>query len=222
MALINGDDLVCLRTLASLGGIKTPVKISTQMLGEMLEISQQTASRRVVSLERANMITRSIEASGQFILITPLGEEHLRREFSEYCKIFNTEEEQYTIKGVVTSGVGEGKYYMSIPYYHDMFTKLCGFTPYLGTLNVKLNQQSMQIRNRLESADWLIVPGFKDEHRTFGDARCLMCSISGIPCAIVAPLRTHHPSEIIEVISGVRLREKLNLTDGDSVDVIIG
>ena len=222
MNSINGEDLACLRQLASLGGLKSPVKVSTQVLGEMLGISQQTASRRVVGLEHAKLITRSIEAPGQFILITPLGEEHLRREYTEYCKIFSPEEEQYTIKGIVTSGVGEGKYYMSIPYYQTMFTDICGFTPYPGTLNVKLNQQSMQIKNRLESANWKVVPGFKDEHRSFGDARCLMCSIEGIPCAIVAPLRTHHPSEIIEVISGCRLRDKLNLTDGTEVDVLIG
>ncbi|HJJ27717.1 MAG TPA: DUF120 domain-containing protein, partial [Methanocorpusculum sp.] len=57
--------------------------------------------------------------------------------------------------------------------------------------------------------------------RQFGDARCLLCSISDVPCAIVAPLRTHHPTDIVEIISGERLREKLNLTDGTLVDVIV-
>ena len=222
MKSINGDDLICLRYLATLGGLKSPVKTSTQTLGEELGISQQTASRRVLTLEKEKLITKNIESSGQSILITTLGEEYLRREFAEYSKIFSAEDEKYILKGNVVSGVGEGRFYMSIPHYQEMFTKLCGFTPYPGTLNVRLNQQSLQIRSRLESHDWMIVPGFKDEHRQFGDARCLLCSIDSVPCAIVAPLRTHHPTDIVEIISGERLREKLNLTDGTPVDVIIG
>ncbi|HJJ54883.1 MAG TPA: DUF120 domain-containing protein [Methanocorpusculum sp.] len=222
MHTIDGEDLMCLRQLASLGGIRGPVKISTQALGDLLGISQQTASRRVLALEREHLISRSTDASGQFILITQVGEEVLRREFTAYSKIFDESENKYTLKGIVVSGVGEGRYYMSIAHYQEMFTKLCGFAPYPGTLNVKLNPQSLQLRARLESLDWLIVPGFKDEHRQFGDARCLPCAISGIPCAIVAPLRTHHPSEIIEVICSERLREKLSLTDGSAVEVLIG
>ena len=222
MKPINGDDLICLRHLATLGGLNSPVNITTQTLGEQLGISQQTASRRVLSLEKEKLITKNVESSGLSILITSLGEEHLRREFAAYSSIFSAEDNTYILKGSVVSGVGEGRYYMSIPHYQEMFTRLCGFTPYPGTLNVRLNQQSLQIRSRLESQNWMIVPGFKDEHRQFGDARCLLCSIEGVPCAIVAPLRTHHPTDIVEIISGCRLREKLNLTDGTSVDVIIG
>ena len=105
--------------------------------------------------------------------------------------------------------------------YSDKIQEICGFTPYPGTLNVKLNPQSMQIRNRLESLEWQIIPGFTDEHRQFGAVRCLKCTIGGIPCAIVAPLRTHHPSEIVELISGKRLREALNAEDGSAVEIVI-
>ncbi len=221
MSTLDAEDTLCLRKLASLGGCRGPVRISTQALGDMLDISQQTASRRLQSLEKQKMVTRTAESTGQYVLVTKEGEEHLRREFSEYCKIFGEGEGQYILKGSVVSGVGEGRYYMSIPHYQAMFTELCGFTPYPGTLNVKLNPQSMQIRNRMEAMEWTIVPGFKDEHRQFGDARCLKCTISGIPCAIVTPGRTHHPPEITEIISGARLREELKLTDSSEVEIII-
>ncbi|MBO5118319.1 DUF120 domain-containing protein [Methanocorpusculum sp.] len=219
MTNIDAEDTLCLRKLASLGGIKGPVRISTQALGEMLGISQQTASRRLLSLERLKMVTRTAESSGQHVLITAEGEEHLRREFAEYCKIFDDSSELYSMQGVVVSGVGEGRYYMSI--YSDKIQEICGFTPYPGTLNVKLNPQSMQIRNRLESLEWQIIPGFTDEHRQFGAVRCLKCTIGGIPCAIVAPLRTHHPSEIVELISSDRLREALSAEDGSAVEIVI-
>lgn len=219
MTNIDAEDTLCLRKLAVLGALNGPIRISTQALGEQLGISQQTASRRILSLESRMMITRSAESSGQHILITSNGEEYLRREFAEYCSIFNTVDESYRMKGIVVSGVGEGRYYMSI--YSDKIQEICGFMPYPGTLNVKLNSPSMKIRNRLESHEWKIVPGFTDEHRQFGAVRCLMCTINGIQCAIVAPLRTHHPTEIAELISSERLREALKVKDGDEVEIVI-
>lgn len=218
---IDGEDIACLKKVALLGGCCGPVKLSTQKLGDMLGLSQQTASRRLLHLEKMQMVTRTAESSGQYVLLTKEGEELLRREFSEYCRIFEHANEHYTLKGVLVSGVGEGRYYMSIQHYQDKFAELCGFVPYPGTLNVKLNPQSMQIRKRMDALEWTVVPGFKDEHRQFGDARCINCKISGIDCAIVAPGRTHHPSEIIEIISGARLRDRLSIKDGDEVIIEI-
>ena len=168
------------------------------------------------------MISRTAESTGQFVLVTKAGEEHLRREYAEYSKIFKQKNERYVLTGTVTSGVGEGRYYMSIPHYQEQFEKLCGFIPYPGTLNVKLNPQSVLVRKRMDALEWTIVPGFKDEHRMFGEARCIKCAISGIPCAIVVPGRTHHPDEIIEVISGTQLRNILNLEENGEVEIVIG
>lgn len=221
MDKIDGEGIACLKKLATLGGCNGPVKLSTQKLGAILGLSQQTASRRLLHLEKMKMVTRTTDSTGQYVLLTKEGEELLRREFSEYRKIFDNDSKQYTLKGTLVSGVGEGRYYMSIPQYHKNLSDICGFAPYHGTLNVKLNRESMEIRKRIDSLEWIIVPGFKDENRQFGDARCLKCKIMGIECAIVAPGRTHHPSEIIEIISSERLRDKLSLKDGDDVTVEI-
>ena len=222
MVTVDAEDTLCLKRIAAMGGCKGPVRLSTQSLGEQLGISQQTASRRLRSLETAHLISRTTESSGQFVLVTKTGEELLRREFSEYCKIFDRIGGHYVLTGSVISGVGEGRYYMSIPHYQEKFTELCGFTPYPGTLNVKLNPQSVLVRKRIDTLEWITVPGFSDEHRTFGEARCIPCRIDNIPCAIVVPDRTHYPEDIIEVISGVPLRGTLGLSDNDSVEVEIG
>ncbi|HJJ29556.1 MAG TPA: DUF120 domain-containing protein [Methanocorpusculum sp.] len=221
MHIIDAEDTASLRRIALLGGCKGPVRISTQTLGDQLGISQQTASRRLQSLEKAQMVSRTADSTGQFVLVTRSGEEHLRREFSEYCKIFDVKDEQYLLTGTVISGVGEGRYYMSIPHYQEQFEKLCGFAPYPGTLNIKLNPQSVLVRKRMDSLEWTIVPGFKDEHRMFGEARCIKCTISNIPCAIVVPGRTHHPEEVIEVISGKKLRDELGLNENSEVAIVI-
>ncbi|HJK20142.1 MAG TPA: DUF120 domain-containing protein, partial [Methanocorpusculum sp.] len=160
MVTVDAEDTLCLKRIAAMGGCKGPVRLSTQSLGELLGISQQTASRRLRSLETAHLISRTTESSGQFVLVTKAGEELLRREFSEYCKIFDRIGGHYVLTGSVISGVGEGRYYMSIPHYQEKFTELCGFVPYPGTLNVKLNPQSVLVRKRIDALEWITIPGF--------------------------------------------------------------
>ena len=49
--MIPAEDLQCLKAIALRGGCKGPVFVSTQSIGTMLAISQQTASRRLKGLE---------------------------------------------------------------------------------------------------------------------------------------------------------------------------
>jgi riboflavin kinase len=218
---MDAEDMLCLKRIAAMGGCKGPVHLSTRSLGEDLITSQQTASRRLRALETAHLISRTTEPTGQFVLVTKRGEELLQREFSEYCRIFDRVGSHYALTGTVISGVGEGRYYMSIPQYKEKVQELFGFVPYPGTLNIKLNAQSVLVRKRIDALEWTVIPGFSDEHRTFGDARSILCRISGVLCAIIAPGRTHYPEDIIEVISGVPLRSELGLGDGSEVTVEI-
>lgn len=218
--MVVAEDLQCLKAIALLGGCRGAVWVSSQTLGASLDISPQTASRRLISLERQMLITRSLRADGQHIAVTEQGEAELRREFSEYCRIFGkTREQRYVLAGTVITGLGEGRYYMSLPQYCGQFMQLCGFEPYAGTLNIRLNPPSIQIRKKLENLEWTVIRGFFADDRTFGDVRCLPCRIGGSRCAIVVPGRTHYPDDIIEVISPDCLRDKLGLNDGDSVEV---
>ena len=73
MHTIDAEDAACLRRIALLGGCKGPVRLSTQTLGDQLGISQQTASRRLQALEKAQMISRTAEPTGQFVLVTRSG-----------------------------------------------------------------------------------------------------------------------------------------------------
>lgn len=218
---IDGNELQTLRQIASLGGINGTVNIATRDFGQKFGITQQTAYRRIKKLQMKNLILVKVTKKGLNLVTLPKGIEALRCEYVEYNKIFNDTMNRYILKGTVISGVGEGKYYISIPYYQQMITKLCGFIPYNGTLNVKLDALSLHIRNQLEAFEWKIIPGFEDEHRQFGESRCLLCKIKEYPCAIIVPMRTHHPSEIIEIISPVRLRDVMSLTDGMSIELYI-
>ena len=77
--MIAAEDLQCLKALAVRGGCRGPIFVSTQSIGEMLGISQQTASRRLKGLETSGYITRALSADGQHVTVTKSGEEVLRR-----------------------------------------------------------------------------------------------------------------------------------------------
>jgi len=220
--MIAGEDLQCLKALAVRGGCRGPIFVSTQSIGEMLGISQQTASRRIKSLETADLITRILAADGQHVTITKQGEDVLRREYEEYCRIFGEGDKGYLLSGAVVSGLGEGKYYMSLGPYKEQFTAALGFEPYPGTLNIKLAPSSVPVRKKIDALDWKRIKGFSTDGRTFGDARCIPCRIGTIRCGIVVPGRTHYPDDLIEVIAPTALRRKLGVEDNDSINVEVG
>jgi riboflavin kinase len=217
--MVVAEDLQCLKAIALLGGCTGPIWLSSQTFGKSLDISPQTASRRLIALERQNLIIRSIRSDGQYVAVTPQGEAELQREYAEYTRIFSQKKERSVLTGTVISGLGEGRYYMSIPHYRDQFAGRLGFEPYPGTLNIRLNPLSVQIRKELDQRDWIDIEGFTTDNRTFGAARAIPCRIGGNRCAIVVPTRTHYPEDIIEVIAGCELRKALSLTDNDTVEV---
>lgn len=219
--MVEAEDLQSLKTIALLGGCRGPIWLSSQSLGDELGISPQTASRRLIALERQQFIIRSMKPDGQYVAVTRAGEQELKREYADYVRIFNPKRKQYVLTGTVISGLGEGRYYMSIPHYKEQFGGRLGFEPFPGTLNIKLDPASIQVRKQLEHIGWIDVPGFTADERTFGGARVLPCRIRGEECAIVVPSRTHYPEDIIEVIAGCELRKALNLNDNDMIEVEI-
>jgi len=125
--MILPEEIQCLKAIALLGGCRGPVRVSSQSLGSTLQTSPQTASRRLQSLERQRLVTRTIAADGQQVMVTSAGEEELRKEYQEYSRIFADHNRGYVLTGVVVSGIGEGKYYMSLPPYKEQFKKHLGF-----------------------------------------------------------------------------------------------
>lgn len=213
------EELQCLKSIALLRGLSGQVRVSSQSLGKELGISPQTASRRLISLEAQGMITRSIRADGQYIAITEAGGDTLSNEYADYRSIFEDTSGHTILHGIVIDGLGEGRYYVSIPGYHSQFVEKLGFEPFPGTLNIRLWPASIGIRKKLEGYRWVPIEGFIADGRTFGSAKCLPCTIGDYPCAIVVPGRSHYPEDIIEIISPAELRKELGLQETDSVTV---
>jgi riboflavin kinase len=210
--------LTVLLELAHLDASKG-ITITTKQLGEILHCSQQTASRKLMELEKKGFIIKKSTIKGQKITLTEKGMEFLRDYFIQLRCIFE-EREAVIIKGELISGIGEGYYYVTREGYTAQFEQKLGFHPYPGTLNLLLEREhDIVVREMLDNCPYVEINEFTDEDRTFGAAKCYPVSIKGIPAAILSPLRTHHPKNIIEIISPVHLREKLNLREHDEVSV---
>jgi riboflavin kinase len=217
--MIMPGDISCLKAIALMGGLKGPVFLSSQSLGGMLGTSPQTAARRLQALERRSLLTRSVTPDGQNVTITREGEEALRKEYADYCRVFQIEGGGFSLRGTVISGLGEGRYYMSLEPYIRQFVRTLGFEPYPGTLNIRLEPSGMAVRKRLDQLDWISIEGFTADGRTFGRARCLPCIIGMTPCGIVIPGRSHYPDDVLEIIAPVSLRDAYQLADSDEVSV---
>ena len=80
MSMVLAEDLECLKAIALMGGCRGSVMVSSQVIGEALTTSPQTASRRIRALESQALITRTMRPDGQHITVTTAGEDALRRD----------------------------------------------------------------------------------------------------------------------------------------------
>jgi riboflavin kinase len=209
--------ILALRRIALMGGMHDYVAISSRELGEMLDMSQQSASKRILELLDGGFISRDLGARRQRIRLTDKGVDMLRKEYTEYQRIFEMKDE-LVIKGTVITGMGEGQYYVTQPGYQEQFTEKLGFTPYEGTLNVKVNPSEVHKVDTLRQTKAIIVKGFERNGRTFGDVQCHLATIQNIECAVVIPSRSHY-SDVLEILCKYHLRRTLGLNDNDPIEV---
>lgn len=210
-------DIQSLKRLALLGAHNKPVELSSVEFASHIDGSPQTAARKLKNLEDENLISRQILHKGQLISITKNGLAALQNELNDYQEIFSGNGSIKVLSGKVITGLGEGQYYISLEGYRAQFREKLGFDPYPGTLNIKLDSQSIELRKRI-SANTRI-SGFTDQNRTFGSGSCFNVRISDIKGAVITPERTHYPEDIIEVIAPLNLRDYLNIKDGSVVHV---
>ncbi|MHA1657983.1 MAG: DUF120 domain-containing protein, partial [Promethearchaeota archaeon] len=109
---------------------KQVIIISSVEFSKILNVSQQTASRRIQNLEKLGWIKRRINGKLQKIIITKRGSNIMLEMYKNLKKIL----EDILIVGEVTEGMNEGRYYVSIKGYYDQFIEKLGFNPYKGTL----------------------------------------------------------------------------------------
>ena len=208
-----------LKAIALLGGTKDFVNLSSRELGKLLAVSQQSASQRILELIRDGLVVRDLGTRRQRIRLAGKGMDTLRKEYADYQRIFEIKE-TLTIGGTVSSGLGEGAFYMRQRGYREQFRKKLWFDPYEGTLNLKIAPTDRSKLDVLRESPGIEIAGFEAAGRTFGGATCFLATVGPLECAIIMPHRSHH-SDVLEVISKHYLRGSLGLNDGDAVELIV-
>ena len=120
------------------------------------------------------------------------------------------------IDGEVTTGLGKAAFFLSQEFYTREFEKNLGFIPFPGTLNVVVSDDHLDEINEIKnSCENLIKP---DEG--FGAVKYIEAILNEeVEGAIVFPAKTTHEENYREFISENRLRDELNLEDGDVVSL---
>jgi riboflavin kinase len=220
----NWQHVFMLLKLADMGAYRRTAKISTEYLANKLWISQQTASRYLIDLERKGWINRKVTPEGSLIKIEEPGAIELQKLYANLKLLM---EKSYppsvTLEGTVFTGLGEGAYYVNKTDYKKQIMEKMGFEPYPGTLNVKLTEDyDIKTRQDLEAYPAIDVMGFQNQDRSFGLVKCYPAIIGGrIKGALVTAKRSHYDASVLEIIAPVCLRKQLGLKDGYKVKVEI-
>ncbi len=122
-----------------------------------------------------------------------------------------------TLEGTIITGEGNGKRYLSLPWVKKQIEEKLGFTPYPGTLNLRLKADSTKHRSLLSKAKTAVIC----PQEGYCVAGLFKGDISGLGCAIVVPEVSGYPENLLEVIAPLNLRDRLQLKDGDSIEVTV-
>jgi riboflavin kinase len=120
-------------------------------------------------------------------------------------------------KGTVFSGTGEGRKFIDLPWVKRQIEEKLGFTPYSGTLNIRLLKERAKQKKLLENAKRLEV----HPEKGYCIGILIKANIDSLEGAIIIPQVTNYPSDILEVIAPWYLRERLKITDGSEVTVTV-
>lgn len=215
--MIDPETWFTLYALARTGAMHQRRLLTTRQLGQLLGVSQQTASRRVTHCVDMGYLSRIHTANGITVQLTEKGRNELLQVFNGLEVAITPTVEEIIIQGQVMDGLGEGAYYVDV--YSSRFKEALGFSPFSGTLNVRVSdEESRKAVGRMKDSPPLVVKGFNLDGRTFGDVICYRVKINEkAEGAIVIAQRTHHSQDTLEVISPVNLRKKLNLGSNDTI-----
>ncbi len=212
-------DVEALKQLALLGALDDHVELASAEFATLLDLSQQTASRRLIELTEAGLIHREMGIRRQRIRITEDGRALLQAEALLYQRMFEVRD-RIVLSGQVKTGLGEGRYYLSRPGYRTQFQKALGWDPYPGTLNLELSGPEANKLRFLRKNPVYTIEAFQAEGRTFGGVTCHPAHVRGQDCAAILPHRSHYTTTV-ELIAPVRLRDALPCDDGSRLEVVV-
>ncbi len=214
--------LALLLELARQGCARAPVRIDKALAAANLEVSAWTLSkwlREAAALGYVESVGR-----GRGYVLTERALKELRKLVEDLEGALGGVE-RVVLTGTVFRGLGEGSFFVSLAEYREHFRSFLGFDPYPGTLNVRLDEESIAKRRLLEGLEGYRVPPIRRGDVEYCGARLFRAVINGsVEGGVVIPDRTVYGPDVVEVVAKVCLRDALGIKDGDRVrvEVLVG
>lgn len=130
------------------------------------------------------------------------------------------EEQTIALKGKLVSGKEEGRYFLSKEEYRKQFVNKMGIDPYEGTLNVKLDEESVKKFKTIRKKNGIIIEGFREGEQKFSPVNSFKAEINGTKSALVIPEKSDY-EKTAEFISNTNFRKKMGLKNGDKIEAKI-
>lgn len=117
--------------------------------------------------------------------------------------------------GRVFNGKGEGRQFLELSWVSTQVEQKLGFKPYPGTLNLRLSRDAATRRKLLiENKKLEICPS-----SGYCEGLLFKAWIADLECGVIIPQVENYADDVLEVVSPLKLREKLQLRNGDQVAV---
>ena len=211
--------IALLSELARQGCAKKPVKIDRVLIASNLEVSAWTLSKWLRRVVEEGYVETFSKGRGKKYLLTRKGMQLLET-FTKDLSTYLQGRKRIVLVGQVFKGLGEGSYYMSLSEYREWFRRILGFEPYPGTLNVRLDDDSISKRKELETFEADVIPAIQRGGVYYCSAKVFKAVINrSIEVGIVIPEKSVYGPDVIEIVAKNCLRDELGLKDGDKVHI---
>lgn len=128
----------------------------------------------------------------------------------------------FKFHGRVFSGLGKGAYYVAHPAFMPKFVRLLGYEPFPGTLNLRLESPAeIEARGLLGAKKGDSIPASRYDGQEFSSAKCFPGRMGRVDVVLTIPQITAYDKTVLEIMAAVRLRDALNLTDGQVVELTV-
>ncbi|MGC8645656.1 MAG: DUF120 domain-containing protein [Thermoplasmata archaeon] len=195
------------------------ITLNTRAIASEMKISQQSVSRYLIILEGEGYLIRRRVRNGEEVILTDKAFKEFQNELNAIQYILGSSDE-IELEGILFTGLGEGSYYISREGYVTRIREILGFTPFPGTLNIRLAEGFESYVPILNSLNGFEIHPFEQEGRKFGGVKILRARFMDENVGIVIPERTHYEN-VLEIISTEQLRSKYGLKDGDRIKVVV-
>jgi riboflavin kinase, archaea type len=107
--------------------------------------------------------------------------------------------------------------FIEMPWVMRQLKEITGFTPYPGTLNIRLTPISADQRGHLTPKNGLPV----NPENGYLPGYLYKAKIGDVDCYAVIPDVPSYPKDVLEIIAAENLRARLNVKNENAVTVVV-